>query len=235
MKIYLPLLGLGLLLGCQSNSTTQTPEKPSPATATQAKSEARRQADVLQKDTLNAVQEEVVRKPSPKAEDDFEKFFKRFEKIIKEQDRVAFNQLIDPELGLYLIDTPGAMPQFTRVTDIATFKRADQQQRPFFTISETFKDCRLKEVKTLPKVTCEGDAEPYSDHGCFVADATAFRKNEAYKYASLSPEEEKTVGQTQLLVQKTVLHTASGFKFHFGQIKGQWKVLFIDLMRPCSA
>ncbi|WP_066831754.1 hypothetical protein [Rufibacter ruber] len=242
MKIFAPILASTLLFGfgCQPNTAsrnaeTSTAETASPAPAAPTTAETRQQETVLQQDTLNAVQEEVVKKPTPKAQENFTAFFQNFEAIIKKQDAAAFNQLIDPEHGLYLIDTPGALPQFTHVTDISTFKRADIEQRPFFTIRETFRNCRLEEVKTLPKVTCEGDAAPYEKKGCFVADGSAFRKYNAYQYASLPKEEERKVAQTQLLVNKTVLHTGSGFKFHFGQIKGQWRVLFIDLMTPCSA
>ncbi|MGV3539743.1 MAG: hypothetical protein ACO1OQ_08030 [Rufibacter sp.] len=226
------------VIGCQPKATDQnqsSTHEPASVPAPATSETSTKQADVLQKDTLNALQDEVTRKPSANGQDDFKAFFQKFEQIIQRQDAAAFNQLISKEHGLYIIDTPGAMPQFNYITDIRTFKRANVEQSPFFSIRETFKNCTLQTVKALPKVNCEGDVEPYEKKGCFVADGSAFQKNDAYKYASLPAEQEKTVAQTQKLVTKTVLHTTSGFKFHFGQVNGQWRVLFIDLMIPCSA
>ncbi|WP_205504196.1 hypothetical protein [Rufibacter psychrotolerans] len=197
--------------------------------------EAKQQEQILQKDTLNAVQEEVVRKPHPAHQEEFATFFKRFEQAIQQQDATAFNQTIAPEPGLYLIDNPGAVPRFTRVADIKVYKRTGAGERPFFTIRESFNKCDLQEAEQLPTVTCLGDNNNFSRQGCFVTDGTAFHGNTAYRHAGLSQAEERRISQAQLLVSKTVLHTRSGFKFHFGRINGQWRVLFIELTAPCSA
>ncbi|GAA4312597.1 hypothetical protein GCM10023183_31730 [Nibribacter koreensis] len=224
------------LAGCQSKTST---EITAPDTATTMDTAANpvavtdASARVLQQDTLNAVQDEVVKKSSAEELAGFKVMFQAFNQSIQNGDAQAFNQYLDPVHGLYIIDTPGAMPQFTKVTDIRQYKRF-YQNLPFFTIKEYFKRCDLQEIAALPKVTCEGE-EPYTQKGCFVADADAFRKNTAYQYTELPDAEKKTIAQIQLLVDKTVLHTASGFKFHFAQINGQWRVLFIDLMIPCSA
>ncbi|WP_210488091.1 hypothetical protein [Rufibacter aurantiacus] len=233
---YALALAIPLLFACGPNEGRKnaTTEKERPAPGTQTK-EQRQQAEVLAKDTLNAVQDEVVKKPTPGASPDFKPFFENFRETITQQDAEELNQWIDAERGLYLIETPGAVPQFTHVTDIRNFKRANAGARPFFSIGETIKDCKLEEVKALPTITCQSEDNNFARQGCFSADAAAFRKNEAYKYAGLPAQEEQKVHQTQLLVSKTVLHTKSGFRFHFGQINGQWRVLFIDLSVPCSA
>ncbi|RNI29966.1 hypothetical protein EFA69_10590 [Rufibacter immobilis] len=219
---------LCLLAGCQSNSS-----KPETRQRVQATSkEQQRQLAVLEKDTLNAVQEENVRKPGLALT--FETVFQRFKDAVENQDTATFQTYVDPALGLYLIDAPGAVPQFTHVAHINQYRRP-VQQKPFFSIRETFRDCALQEVTALPKVTCAGDADAYAQRGCFVADATSFRKSEAYLHANLSSTERDKIARTLPLVTKTVLHTTSGFKFHFGQVNGQWRILFIDLMVPCNA
>ncbi|WP_207435178.1 hypothetical protein [Sabulibacter ruber] len=225
------------LAGCQPNSTQEegSAEKASTGRRATTRTEEKRQEAVLQKDTLNAVQEEVVRKPAPSSQEEFTAFFDRFERTIQQQDAEAFNQMIDPKQGLYIIESPGAVPQFTHLANISTFKKSGSEQGAFFTIRQKFNQCSLKEVKKLPAVTCEGENNNFEQQGCFLSDGTAFQKNEAYKYAGLPKEEQTKVAQTQLLVQKTVLHTSSGYKFHFGQVEGKWRVLFIDLMVPCSA
>ncbi|QHL87624.1 hypothetical protein GU926_09305 [Nibribacter ruber] len=230
------LCSLGLA-GCQTKTSTETATsgtETTPATTPGSSMRPSPEATVLQQDTLNAVQDETVKKPATgNATSDFGVFFRNFEKTIQQEDAQAFNQYIDPARGLYIIDTPGAMPQFTHVQDIRQYKRF-YQNLPFFTIKEYFKSCDLQPIATLPKVTCEGE-DAYAQKGCFVADAVAFRKNTAVQYTELPAAQKKTIALTQLLVTKTVLHTASGFKFHFAQIEGQWRVLFIDLMIPCSA
>ena len=235
MKTTIPILFLLALLGCQPQEGAKEKASSKIGTSVPAASptEIRQEQDILQKDTLNAVQEEVVKKPSAVDPADFKEVFQQFNQAIQEGNAQAFHQYIDPVHGLYIIDTPGAMPQFTHVKDIRQYKRF-YQNLPFFTIKEYFKSCDLQAIAVLPKVTCEGE-EPYTQKGCFVADAAAFRKNTAVQYTELPEAQKKTIAQTQLLVDKTVLHTASGFKFHFAQINGHWRVLFIDLMIPCSA
>ncbi|ALI98467.1 hypothetical protein [Rufibacter tibetensis] len=238
MKTLRNALGLLFLFlaSCQPDSPTTVSEEKESNVAT--KEEQRQQTDVLTKDTLNALQEEVVRK-SPQTtqgnQADFEVFFRKFTQSIQDQDAEAFNSLIDPAHGLHIIQTPGAVPHFTYLINITTFRRADASQQPFFSISEEIKTCDLEEVKTLPTLTCEGGDNNFNRQGCFVAEASTFRKSEAYKYASLPADAELKAAQTQQLVIKTVLHTSSGFRFHFGQINGQWRVLFVDLSVPCSA
>ncbi|KAA3439759.1 hypothetical protein [Rufibacter hautae] len=235
LKHALPLAAL-LLLSCGPNERGENITTREEAQASNIQSEEQsQQADVLTKDTLNVVQDEVVKKPTLGTSSDFEPFFENFRQTITQQDAGEFNQWIDPDLGLYLIETPGAVPHFTHVTDIKEFQLAGADGQTFFSIRDTFTECSPEEVKILPTITCQGEDNNFTRQGCFVAEATAFRKSEAYKYAGLSPKEEQKVLQTQLLVSKTVLHTNSGFRFHFGQINGQWRVLFIDLSVPCSA
>ncbi|RNI31591.1 hypothetical protein EFB08_03490 [Rufibacter latericius] len=228
-------MALILLASCQSNSPQPGASGEESRKQVTLQEKKRSQDHVLEKDTLNALQEEVIRKTSRNKEEAFRVFFSKFAQSIEQQQAEVFNQFIDPELGLYLIESPGAVPHFTFVTDIKTFRRANAQQGSFFTIREAFTDCKLEEVKELPTLTCAGENNNFTRQGCFVADAAVFRKSDAYKYADLPTEEQRRIAQHQAMASKTVLHTGSGFKFHFGQVKGQWRVLFADLMVPCSA
>lgn len=167
----------------------------------------------------------------------FEKAFLDFQLAVFNEDAQAVNAFIDPEKGVYIIENPGAMPKMTLVKDIWNFKRTFQDQS-FFTIKERLQNCKLKD-EPLPTFNCAGENPNnnagYSKEGCFVADAAVFRKSEYHKYASLPQNEIENIEATLPLVQKTVLQTASSYKFHFGKINGKWRILFIDLMIPCSA
>jgi hypothetical protein len=232
MKIY--LLGFAALLawGCQTNSSPSPVQENTPAPS--SPTEQKRQAEVLAMDTLNAVQDEVVRKTPDAAPPEFEVFFRNFVQTIARQDAAAFNRFIDPQRGLYTIETTGAVPNFHLVRDIAQHRLAKTNQ-PFFSIREQIKTCNLTEAKAFPKVTCEGDGDAYAQKGCFLTDGAAFREQRIHRYASLPETENQAIDATLPLVSKAVLHTASGYKFYFGRVNGQWKVLFIDLMTPCSA
>ena len=171
-----------------------------------------------------------------KTQSEFLKVFSEFQTAVYNEDADALNHFIDPERGLYIIENPGALPRMTLVKDIRNFKR-EFRNRSFFTIKDGLQTCHLVE-ESLPAFNCEGQAggsTGYSKEGCFVADAEAFRKTEIYKYANLAQSEVKNIEKTLLLVQKTVVQTSSSYQFHFGQINGKWKVLFIDLRIPCSA
>ncbi|MFC6997225.1 hypothetical protein [Rufibacter roseus] len=242
MKKSLSLLSLSMLLmlGCQPQTNTQgnttasdtvsTVSQPATST-TPSRQEQQRQAEVMAKDTLNAVQEEVVKKTSNAS---FETFFQNFMNIIQRQDAAGFNQLIDAQRGLYTIETTGTMPNFYHIKDISKH-RLSNFNKPFFSIREEIKSCNLKEVKTLPKVNCQGDSDMYTQKGCFVADGSEFQEARIHQFASLPEAENERIDKTLPLISKSVLHTGSGYKFYFGQVNGQWKVLFINLMAPCSA
>lgn len=171
-----------------------------------------------------------------KPQSEFITVFGQFQSAVYNEDADAFNHFIDPERGVYIIENPGALPRMTLVKDIRNFKR-EFQGKSFFTIKDRLQTCQPKE-EPLPSFNCEGQtagSTGYSKEGCFVADAEVFRKTEIHKYASLPENELKNIDKTLPLVQKTVLQTSSSYQFHFGQINGKWKILFIDLRIPCSA
>lgn len=236
MKKSLLLLSFNVLLllqfGCQPNGTEAAPDTVSTVNqpATGSRQEQQRKTEIMANDTLNAVQEEVVKKTSTAS---FEGFFQNFIDIVQRQDAAAFNKLIDTQRGLYTIETTGAMPNFYHIKDISKH-RLSNFNKPFFSIREQIKSCNLKEVKTFPRVDCEGDGM-FSQKGCFLADGSEFQQARLHQFASLPEAENQRIDKTLPLVSKSVLHTESGYKFYFGQIDGQWKVLFINLMAPCSA
>ncbi|MBK0401675.1 hypothetical protein I5M27_01680 [Adhaeribacter sp. BT258] len=223
MKIrYLFFLLPALLLACEGSDQIENRSQDQESTA--AKSPPGHD-EIDGRDTIRA-----------KAQSEFVTFFTQFQTAVYNEDADAFNHFMDSERGVYIIENPGAMPKMTLVKDIRNFKR-DFQQQSFFTIKDGLQSCKLKE-ETLPTFNCEGQTggnTGYSKEGCFVADAEAFRKTEMHKYASLPENELKNIEKTLPLVQKTVVQTATSYQFHFGQINGKWKVLFIDLRIPCSA
>jgi hypothetical protein len=191
-------------------------------------------------DSLEAVQEEHQHMQNTPGTDtiSFDVAFAQFWSALQAKDTVRLNQFISPAQGLWLIEQPGALPKMTQVTDIRSFGR-EYQNRSFFTIAEEVKECDLSE-EPFPTFDCadmnyDMGQSGYSKEGCFVWQPDKFQKSGYWDYASLSDPEIEKIKATLPLVQKSVLHTATSFEFHFGYVNQQWRLLFAKLIYPCSA
>lgn len=189
---------------------------------------------------LEEVQEEHMRRQRGQHQDTipFAQAFSFFLTSIQAADTSNVNQFIHPDHGIWIIEQPGAMPKMTRVDDIRAFKR-EFQDRSFFTIRDEVKDCDLRE-EAWPSFDCadmdyDKGQSGYSKDGCFVSGPDKFQKSGYWDYASLSEAEIRQIKTTLPLLQRSVLHTATSFEFHFGHIDGQWRLLFAKLIYPCSA
>lgn len=199
---------------------------------------AQERADEHQR--LEEVQEEHIRRGSAPNQDSisFRQAFALFMTALQASDTITLNLFIHPDHGLWIIEQPGAMPKMTRMTDIRDFKR-EYQDRSFFTIRDEVKTCDLRE-EAWPSFDCadlnydEGQSG-YSKDGCFVSDPAKLQKSGYWDYASLTDTEIKQIKATLPLLQRSVLHTATSFEFHFGPVDGQWRLLFAKLIYPCSA
>ncbi|MBD1396615.1 hypothetical protein H9Q13_05505 [Pontibacter sp. JH31] len=189
---------------------------------------------------LEEVQEEHLRRNTMPGQDSirFKTAFTQFLTALHNSDTTVLNQFIHPDYGVWVIEQPGAMPKMTHVTDIRRFRR-DFQDRSFFTVREEVKECDLKE-EVWPRFDCgdmdyEKGQSGYSKEGCFAGSPDKFQRSGYWDYASLSNQEIDRVKSSLPLLQKSVLHTATSFEFHFGQVDGQWRLLFTKLIYPCSA
>jgi hypothetical protein len=165
----------------------------------------------------------------------FQKLFSDFQTAVFNEDAEAFNNFIDPERGLYILENWAGKTQVTPVKDIRTYKRPFQQQS-FFTIKTLLQNCELKEEE-LPALNCSTQSNTmagYSKEGCFAGPATDFKASSFYKENNTTTAEIKNIEAALTLLQKTVLQTSSSYRFHFGQVNNQWKVLFVDLRTPCD-
>jgi hypothetical protein len=189
---------------------------------------------------LEQVQEEHLRRGNTPGLDTmrFETAFALFLKALQASDTMTINEFIQPDYGVWFIEQPGAMPRMTHVTDIRHFKR-EYQDRSFFTVQEEVKSCDLQE-EVWPTFDCadmnyDAGKTGYSKDGCFVWQPDKFRESGYWDYASLPEAEIRKIKVMLPLVQRSVLHTATSFEFHFGHVDGQWRLLFAKLIYPCSA
>ena len=219
--LYLPVVVL--LLACGSGEERSVAEHP-------AKTEAM--------DSLEALQDEPNRKENKLSVDsvEFETAFQQFFTALQSEDIAMLNHFIHPELGTWIIEQPGAVPNMTRVTDISSFKR-HYQEKPFMSIAQEVVACELQE-EPFPSFDCaemDGKNSGYSKDGCFVWKPEEFRTSGYWNYAGLTETEIDQIKATLPLVDKSVLHTGTSYEFHFGYVNNQWRLLFAKLIRPCSA
>ncbi len=169
---------------------------------------------------------------------DFTIAFALFTDALRSENTAALNTFIDRQSGFWLIEQPGAVPAYTHYTSVQEVKRS-YQQLPFTSINQEISTCHLQHRETLPGFDCgvmDGNASGYTEDGCFYThNTTSFRNTTMWQYASLTEQQGQEVQKLQQQVTRTVLHTASNFRFHFGYLQGHWRLLFADLRIPCSA
>ncbi|WP_242916184.1 hypothetical protein [Pontibacter liquoris] len=166
----------------------------------------------------------------------FEEAFGRFFAALQTQDTALLNTFISPKEGFWLIEQPGAVPAYSHYIRVQDVKRQYQGQ-PFVSIAAQMQTCALQR-HPFPAFDCAGTdngGSGYAEDGCFYTSGAAFRQNDMWKYASLPHQQEQQVQQLQQRVLRSVLHTYTSFRFHFGYDGSQWQLLFVDLRVPCSA
>ncbi len=167
----------------------------------------------------------------------FEAAFAQFLVALQARDTAAVNTFIDPQAGFWLIEQPGAVPAYTHYASVEQVKR-HYQQLPFWSVAAQLDSCRLQQRDSFPAFDCalmDNGGSGYAEDGCFYTNGSAFQGNDMWKYASLGPQQEAQVQALQQRVQRSVLHTRSSFRFHFGYDGNRWRLLFADLRVPCSA
>ncbi|MCR5887283.1 hypothetical protein LRS06_05710 [Hymenobacter sp. J193] len=94
-------------------------------------------------------------------------------------------------------------------------------------------------VEQFPPFDCgaqDKGRSGFAREGCFVGPGTEFRALQVWPYATVRGGTQAQGQAAQQRVRRTVLQTATSFRFHFGRLAdGRWRLLFMDLRVPCSA
>ncbi|WP_019947393.1 hypothetical protein [Hymenobacter aerophilus] len=153
---------------------------------------------------------------------------------LRGHDAETFNQLIDPEYGLWLLEQSGGKPQITRVADVKNL--LTQTDKPLFSLDKKLMDCPTPQVvERLPEPNCP--AGTFAQKGCFNGPSTQFRAQDFWQTATLN---QATRNQAQAAVGRCVrgvLQTTTGYQFHFSKSAGaggRWRIVFIDLRGACA-
>ena len=128
------------------------------------------------------------------------------------------NQFINPESGLWLIQTPGAVPNMTNTSQVDKNFPVD------------FSSAKNEE---LPKVNCDAKSF-WTKEGCFVQQVNNFKDEKIWTYCGLKKEDEAKIEKLAQAVSLTVINTSLHARYYFSQINEKWCLVFVDLRRPCA-
>ena len=143
----------------------------------------------------------------------------------------SLNSMIHGSYGCYLIESPGAIPTFTKINNLEIlFSKADQ---PILNFGNLAMSTALQN-ESLPVIDCDSPDGFYSKNGTFVEDVNALEKGEIWKHIGLSDEDQQSISKSSITVSKTVVNTA-GFTAYFSFIDEVWYITFIDIRVPCTA
>ncbi len=173
---------------------------------------------------------EVPETKEPGVDDGFKDVYFAFIQSITSKNKDAFNKFIHPKHGLSLLQSSGAMPNLTKVSDISTFKT--KNNKSFTDINPKAFDCTLT-MNTLPVVDSVLIHFTQSK-GCFAQKINNFKNDKIWTYCSLDKNAESMAQQAAETITYTVINT-NNFRYYLSFIDGNWYVTFIDLRRPCNA
>lgn len=163
--------------------------------------------------------------------EDFREVYTDFFTAVKDVNENRFNEYIHPEIGLFIIQQDGAMPNLTHITDIAKFKRS-YDKKNFFAFNMDVIGVELIEQE-LPKMNCE-EFDGYDKQGCFTQQVNNLAGTKFWEFVDTTPELKSKCESAANTIKWTVINTAN-YGYYFSQIDGKWYITFIDMRQPCSA
>lgn len=130
------------------------------------------------------------------------------------------NQFIHAGHGLWIIESPGAMPAMRNVKNIEGKFSID--------FSNMIAD------NNVPSVDC--DAKNFwTREGCFAQEADLFADTQIWEHSNLSKEDTDKVLKAAQAIKWTVINTRLNARYYFSLIDGKWYLSFVDLRTPCEA
>ncbi len=221
MKKLLPLL---LLAACNARNPNGMPDQPTSSAPPQVISDHPPKPDSAATKTENAVMP---------ADTSVAGAWLILDGSLRGRDAGTLNQLIDPEYGLWVLETASGKPLVTRVADVGLF--GDQSGHSLFALDKKLMTCAAPQVVArLPVPACP--AGTFAQEGCFTGPSTPFRALDFWKTASIKGG---TRNQCQAALGRCVrgvLQTRTGYQFHFSKsagVGGRWRLVFVDLRGGC--
>lgn len=142
-----------------------------------------------------------------------------FLSTLKEISISNINRYIDPENGLRLVQSAGALP---------TMSSTSQVDKNFPVDFSTVKN------EELPRVDCNSKTL-WTKEGCYVQQINSFKEKKIWTYCGLNKRDEEKVAALAETISWTAINTAMHARYYFSRINGKWYLTFVDLISPCEA
>jgi hypothetical protein len=168
--------------------------------------------------------------PPPSDLKQFKWFYSAFVKLVALHDDTLLNKVINPEFGINIIESNGALPKITNVKDFSKFRTI--RRKPFYEFNTDVLICDPKEEE-LPKVNCDAK-DLYTKTGCFTREINTLKDSKIWEFCSLPKAQADLVASSAQTITRTVLLT-DNYTYYFSLINGSWWLTFIDMRRPCEA
>lgn len=162
---------------------------------------------------------------------EFKDFYRDFFIALMDDSERRFNNFISPSYGMYIIDSKGAMPVITHVSEISSFSRNDK--RSIFSIDKQTIGYEMLEDE-LPKIDCDASHYYYDKTGCYTQSTNRFIDSGIWKHAGLDEATQEKIVSLAETISKTVVNTAN-YTYYFSYVDGSWRLTFLDIRKPCEA
>lgn len=160
----------------------------------------------------------------------FVDFHKGFTSLLKEKNIEQINKHIHSDFGIWVIESPGAMPIMRKFYNLNDYQSFSNNQ-PITDLAINIIKEPLK-IETLPKIICEETI--YNKEGYFADTTNLISQSQIWNYAGLNDKQIQEIETLSATINYTVINT-SNYTYYFSLIDQKWYVTFINLSTPCDA
>jgi hypothetical protein len=168
------------------------------------------------------------------ANDGFESAYKNFTNAVRHKSFSELKKIIDPSVGIFIIEANGAIPEVVYLPDIEAFVTKDGKNLfSYFNVKISI--AAIDSI--LPAIDCKySNGTPYNKTGCFRKKVDQSKDNELSFISSINglDEHKQKAEVARKLIQMKVINTFNHV-YYFSKNNGKWFLTFIDLRTPCSA
>lgn len=166
--------------------------------------------------------------------DGFESAYKIFTDAVRHKSFSELKKIIDPVVGVFIIEANGAIPEVVYFSDIEAFVAKDGKNLfSYFNVKISIAAID----STLPAIDCKySNGTPYNKTGCFRKKVDQSKDNELSFISSINclAEHKQKAESARKSIQMKVINTFNHV-YYFSKNNGKWFLTFIDLRVPCSA
>jgi hypothetical protein len=171
---------------------------------------------------------------------DFREVAKGFINAFNQKDISGIQGYIDPEIGFFVLDNPGAavIPEyFNNYDQIVMLDDGYGVAR----LNQMDFSCNILKPGRVPVFSCEMGT--WDVEGCFYGKSGTPKIEEIYnlnlEYEFIDKMSYESSINNAIKIDRLITHfiysTDSTSGFYFGIINGKWRLLCIDIVAPCSA